>query len=71
MAEEAGSRSGQLSGLHALFCMPYFACRWRWRVGTRKAVTDGWFNIADALDIQRETTLANEVRDFARHLPRV
>jgi len=38
-------------------------------IETRKAVTDGWLNVADALDIQGETTLANEARDFARHLP--
>jgi hypothetical protein len=40
-------------------------------IETRKAVTDGWLNVAAALDIQGKTTLANEVRDFARHLPGV
>jgi hypothetical protein len=38
---------------------------------TRKVITDGWLNVADALDTQGEALLANEVRHFARHLPRV
>lgn len=37
---------------------------------TRKVVVHGWLNIADALDIQGEVTLAGDVRHFARHLPR-
>jgi MobA/VirD2-like, nuclease domain len=38
---------------------------------TRKAVLHSWLNIADTLDIQGESILADEVRHFARHLPRV
>ena len=38
---------------------------------TRKAVLNGWLDIADALDLQRETVLAGDVRHFARHLPAV
>jgi hypothetical protein len=38
---------------------------------TRKAITDGWLDVAGALDAQGEASLANEVRHFARHLPRV
>ena len=38
---------------------------------TRKAVTDGWLNVADGLNAQGEGLLANEVRHFAHHLPRV
>jgi hypothetical protein len=38
---------------------------------TRKAITHGWFDIADALDAQSEASLAGEARYFARHLPRV
>ena len=38
---------------------------------TRKAVVAGWLGIADNLTQQDETALANEVRHFARHLPRV
>jgi hypothetical protein len=38
---------------------------------TRKAITHGWLNVADSLDAQGETSLAGEVRHFARHLPRV
>ena len=38
---------------------------------TRKAVVNGWLNIADSLDIQGEVILAGDVRHFARHLPRV
>jgi hypothetical protein len=37
---------------------------------TRKAITDGWLEVAGALDAQGETSLANEVRHFARHMPR-
>ena len=38
---------------------------------TCKVITDGWLNIADPLNAQGEDLLANEVRHFARHLPRV
>ena len=38
---------------------------------TRKAITHDWLNVADAIDVQGETSLAGEVRHFARHLPRV
>ncbi len=38
---------------------------------TRKAVLNAWLNIANSLDAQGETTLAGDVRHFARHLPRV
>ena len=38
---------------------------------TRKAITHGWLEVADALDAQGEASLAGEVRHFARHLPRV
>ena len=38
---------------------------------TRKAVTHGWLDVADALDAQCEASLAGEVRHFAHHLPRV
>ena len=38
---------------------------------TRKAILHGWLNVADSLDIQGEVILASEVRQFARHLPRV
>jgi hypothetical protein len=38
---------------------------------TRKSVVNGWLDIADALDLQRETVLAGDVRHFARHLPAV
>lgn len=38
---------------------------------TRKVITNGWLDVADALDAQGETSLAGEVRHFARHLPRV
>jgi hypothetical protein len=38
---------------------------------TRKAITHGWLDVADALDAQGEALLAGEVRHFARHLPRV
>ena len=38
---------------------------------TRKAITNGWLDVAGTLDAQGETSLANEVRHFARHLPRV
>jgi hypothetical protein len=37
----------------------------------RKAIGAGWPSIADNLTQQDETTLANEVRYFAQHLPRV
>jgi hypothetical protein len=36
----------------------------------RKTITHGWLDVAGALDAQVETSLANEARDFARHLPR-
>jgi hypothetical protein len=35
------------------------------------AITHGWLNVANTLDAQGETSLASEVRHFARHLPRV
>lgn len=38
---------------------------------TRKSVVNGWLDIADALDLQSEATLAGDVRRFARHLPPV
>lgn len=38
---------------------------------TRKAITHGWLGLTSALDAQGEATLAGEVRNFARHLPRV
>ena len=38
---------------------------------TRRAVLQAWLNIADSLEVQGETTLAGDVRHFARHLPRV
>ena len=37
----------------------------------RKAVTAGWLGLADTLTKQGETRLANEVRQFAQHLPKV
>jgi hypothetical protein len=40
-------------------------------VETRKAVIANWNATADILDAQAESTLASEVRYFARHLPRV
>jgi hypothetical protein len=40
-------------------------------IETRKALTDAWLNVANALDSQGETSLASEVRNFTRHLPRV
>jgi hypothetical protein len=38
---------------------------------TRGAITRGWLNVAAALDAQGESSLAGEVRHFARHLPHV
>jgi len=38
---------------------------------TRKVILHGWLNVADSLDLQGELILASEVRQFARHLPRV
>jgi len=38
---------------------------------TRKAITHGWLDVANALDAQGESSLAGEVRHFTRHLPRV
>jgi hypothetical protein len=38
---------------------------------TRKAITHGWLDVADALDAHGEASLAGKVRHFARHLPRV
>ena len=38
-------------------------------VETRKAVVSNWLQVAEALDQQGETTLAGDVRNFARHLP--
>jgi hypothetical protein len=38
---------------------------------TRKAITQGWLDVADALGAQGEASLAGEVRHFARHLPSV
>lgn len=38
---------------------------------TRKAVIANWNATADLLDAQVESTLASEVRYFARHLPPV
>ena len=38
---------------------------------TRRSVVNGWLDIADALDLQRETILAGDVRRFVRHLPPV
>ena len=40
-------------------------------VESRKAIVRGWHNVASALDLQGETTLAGEVRQFASQLPRV
>jgi len=40
-------------------------------VETRKAILHGWLNVADSLDLQGEVILASDVRQFARHLPRV
>jgi hypothetical protein len=37
----------------------------------RKSVVNGWLDIADALDLQRETILAGDVRRFARDLPSI
>ena len=37
----------------------------------RNAITHGWLDVAEALDAQGESSLAGEVRHFARHLPRV
>jgi hypothetical protein len=37
----------------------------------RKAVITSWTRTAEILDAQDETTLAGEVRNFARHLPLV
>jgi hypothetical protein len=36
---------------------------------SRKAVVYGWLNVAQARNGQGESTLADEVRHFARHLP--
>lgn len=38
---------------------------------TRKAVEQNWFKAADVLDLQGETTLAAEVRQFVQRLPHV
>jgi MobA/VirD2-like, nuclease domain len=38
---------------------------------TRRSVVSRWLEVADALDLQSEATLAGDVRRFARHLPPV
>src|SRR5579871_3081888 len=38
---------------------------------SRKAITESWFDISGTLDAQGESSLANEARHFARHLPRI
>jgi len=40
-------------------------------VQTRKTLVEQWITAADILDKQGETTLAREVRRFAKHLPQV
>jgi hypothetical protein len=40
-------------------------------IQTRKALVEQWMTAADILDKQEETTLASEVRNFAKHLPAV